>query len=277
METSMTRLSLACTVPLLLAATLAFRAGAEPTLFEATFSLKNFGTPDPVGTATGVATVNGSGGGAHLSTLALPGGLVTIQSTILPTTTTTTPPFSQVIVSMTPGAGSFTGGAGTGVIGGVLPVPGNVRVCLFLACAFFVDVPFTQNGTRGVGIGGTIMAPLPATGTITLVGAPWAAATATINGTAGPVTSPGFAHGPASLTSSTAQPSGVLQLVTPVQVVFSGVGPPLVLPVFGTLNVHFLPEPGWFAGLSAGAALVAGLGWRRRHSSRASPRRSAGT
>ncbi|MGH0032457.1 MAG: hypothetical protein ACQGVC_21915 [Myxococcota bacterium] len=247
-------------------------ASAEMHLFEATFSLKGFGSPAPVGTAVGVAEVNGSGGGLHVTSLDVPGGLVTIQST---STITTSTLLTKVIISITPGAGAFAGGSGSNVLAGPLPVPGNVRVCLLLNCLLFVDVPFTQNGTRGVGLGGTVTAPMPGTGTVSVVGATWAAATATINGTTGPVTSPGFAHGPLSATSSTVQTDGVLQLVTPVQVRFDAGAPPVVLPVFGTLQVRFLPEPGAFAALAAGALGLVGLG--RRQSSRASDRRSGGT
>jgi len=85
-----------------------------------------------------------------------------------------------------------------------------------------------------------------------------------VSSSQGPVTIMGFAHGPASLTSSTRQTSGVLQLVTPVQVKFALGATSIPLPVLASLQVRFLPEPTWFLGLATGAGLVAAMGWRRR-------------
>jgi hypothetical protein len=76
------------------------------------------------------------------------------------------------------------------------------------------------------------------------------------------VTAMGFAHDPASGTTSTAQPSGALQLVTPLQVV---AGPLLAKPLhanFGVLTIHFIPEPGMLVLLASG---VAGLAWLGRN------------
>jgi hypothetical protein len=66
-------------------------------------------------------------------------------------------------------------------------------------------------------------------------------------------------------------------MVTPVQVGFSvGGDPPVVIPMFGSYRIRFLPEPATFASLACGALALACLG-ARRYSSRASPRRSGGT
>jgi hypothetical protein len=251
------RLGLACA--LVAAAT----ASAETLLFEGTFSVSGIGGPAPVGTAVGVATVNGSDGGllGHVTSLRIPGGLFTAMSTSTPTGTS--PFFTKLVVSLAPGAGTFTGDPG-GPLAGVLPVPGNVRVCLLFDCGFSVNVPFTESGTRGVGIGGTVTAPLLGSSTLSIMGVPWADVPATITTSTGVFTTPGFAHGPASLTSSTAQTGGVIQVVTPIAVSFNLDGqPPLVLPLFGVLNVRFLPEPSTFALLAAGAAAIALLGRRR--------------
>jgi hypothetical protein len=268
--------TLRCALASLATLLVAISAAAEVWQFEATYSLGGIANPAPVGTGVGLATVNGSGGGSHVSSLAVPGGLVSIQSTTTPTGTS--PPYTKLIVSMTPGAGSFAGGSGTGILAGTLPVPGNVRVCLFASCGFAVDVPFTENGTRGVGIGGTVTAPTGlGSGVVSIVGATWDTATATVSSSQGPVTIMGFAHGPASLTSSTLATNGVLQLVTPAQVNFTLGATSLPLPAFASLQVRFLPEPGLFAGLSASALMVASLGWRRVHASRRRARRSGGT
>ena len=72
----------------------------------------------------------------------------------------------------------------------------------------------------------------------------------------------GFAHGPSS-TSNTAQPSGVVQLITPMQVRTNlPNGSNAKIALFGYLNVHFIPEPGML--LLIGSALPLGLLGRHR-------------
>lgn len=74
----------------------------------------------------------------------------------------------------------------------------------------------------------------------------------------------GFAHGPASLTSSTAQASGVVQLVTVSKVFTSLTGAFPEFPVIGVLNLHFVPEPGTLLMLGLGAAGLALYAQRKR-------------
>jgi hypothetical protein len=80
-----------------------------------------------------------------------------------------------------------------------------------------------------------------------------------------PVIAMGFAHGPASLTSTLAQPSGVLQLVSPTQATVGNflAGSFQYTPHLTRLTIRFVPEPGALLALSGGALCVAGLGWRR--------------
>ena len=73
----------------------------------------------------------------------------------------------------------------------------------------------------------------------------------------------GFAHGPASNHSSTALPSGVVQLVTPVLVQTNLAGNE-VIALFGILTIHFTPEPGTLLLFGAGVAGLATFGQRRR-------------
>jgi hypothetical protein len=78
-----------------------------------------------------------------------------------------------------------------------------------------------------------------------------------------PVLPGGFAHGPASLTSSTAQPSGVVQLVTVSKVFTNLTGAFPELPLIGVLTLHFVPEPGTVLLLGSGVAALAVLGRRK--------------
>jgi hypothetical protein len=74
----------------------------------------------------------------------------------------------------------------------------------------------------------------------------------------------GFAHGPASLTTSTAGPSGVLQIVTPNQVRTNlALGTSEKIAVFGEILIHFIPEPGLLVLIGAGVAGLALIGARR--------------
>jgi hypothetical protein len=115
-----------------------------------------------------------------------------------------------------------------------------------------LGVPGT--GVKGVGIGGLITVGGDSPIRISLEGAPWTVKTATAidqtdNNTGQAafhfVTRMGFAHGPASGTTSTAQPSGVLQVVTPNQVRTNlALGSNVKVSILGELLIHFIPEPG---------------------------------
>jgi hypothetical protein len=98
---------------------------------------------------------------------------------------------------------------------------------------------------------------------VTVVGAPWTTATAAV----GALTQMGFARGPASLASSTAQASGEIQLVTPV-LILNNLGAATTIPAFATLTLHFVPEPTTLALLGGGIAFLAGAGHARRHAMR---------
>jgi hypothetical protein len=221
----------------------------------------------------GCAILNASAGGDHLNTLSIAQSGVVVGSATVPLTD---PALPALLISLkgtaTLGTGALfdiSGGAGSlAAGGGTLPVGGAVKLCvLFMNCVSFVPIPLTVNGTRGVGIGGVIT--VNGLGeTFVLEGAPWTIKTAAIPGIptpdGGSFTSFrfGFAHGPASQTSSTAQVSGVVQLVTPV-VVQTTIEGAEILPTFATLRIHLVPEPSSF--LLFGSGVVAlGIGTRRR-------------
>jgi hypothetical protein len=139
-----------------------------------------------------------------------------------------------------------------------LPIAGTATVGVhFLTSVLPVVIPLTLNGTRGIGIGGGTSAGGLG---IALQGNPWTGGVAQTPTRLGGSTSiQGFAHGPASGTSSTAQVSGVVQLVTPSRVNSGLTG--TSVPVLTALRLHFVPEPGELLMLGSG---VTGLLWLAR-------------
>jgi hypothetical protein len=147
-----------------------------------------------------------------------------------------------------------------------MPLNGVAKVCLFKDCSKAtanVSVPFSIPGFRPavVGVGGTL-----GTGsedTVMVIGAPWTAGTAAV----GTVTQAGFQHGPASATSSTAQASGAIRLVTPIFVTISnraGGSNDAFIPSFAILDLHFVPEPSTSLLLGGGIAALVLFGRTKR-------------
>jgi hypothetical protein len=224
-------------------------AAAELLYFQATLSLDGIGGPAPAATATGIASVQG---GVHLSALDFPAGVLPVSTSVAPTGTGL--PVTNLIIGFANGPGHFSHASTDAPLAGAMAVPGNVRICVLFSCAFFVDLPLTQNGTRGVGLGGPPIAVSGSLFSVSLSGGPWTTGNAAIATSAGVAHRAGFAHGPLSLTSSTAQAGGELQLVTPVSV---GVASTVQVPLFGVLDIHFVPEP---APLVAVASALAAFG-----------------
>jgi hypothetical protein len=103
-----------------------------------------------------------------------------------------------------------------------------------------------------VGVGGAVTV----TGAVnlTVVGAPWTTGTAAI----GTIT----IMGGVSPLSNTAAPSGAVTLVTPV-FISTNIGAFSVVPAFGIMSCHFLPEPGTLVLLGSGVAALAAAGRSR--------------
>jgi hypothetical protein len=134
-----------------------------------------------------------------------------------------------------------------------------------------LGVPGT--GVKGVGIGGLITVGGDSAIRISLEAAPWTVKKATAidqtddnTGAAAfhNVTRMGFAHGPLSGTTSTAQPSGVLQLVTPSQVRTNlALGTNVKVSILTELLIHFIPEPDLTLLLGSGVMGLALIGRSR--------------
>jgi hypothetical protein len=223
---------------------------------------------------TGVATVNDSTGTTHLNTIRLAGG-ITGSGTIPVTDPETTGTIPSIRIGGAIGTGTISGisGAPPLIQPATIGFPGFTRVCLFEpGCEVFLPLNNTaNNGATGIGIGG--LQTLGGFGSvrISLLNAPWTLGSAsglqqTHEGAFKPVIASGFVHGAASSNSSTAEPSGVVQLITPQQVSTAGIaGNSTELTLFSRLTLHFVPEPGLLLLIGAG---VVGLGLLGRNRAR---------
>jgi len=268
-------------------------AGAAPLNWEGSSTITIADIPPFEFTGGGVATVNDSAGviPAHLNTLRLKGSRGQIEGTdtqFITDPDTAGNGIAAVIVQVAAGTGTFapiSGGAqSTSVLTrNIMPVYGMAKICLLsTVCSLYLNLPFTQpttvNGVPGtginaVGVGGLITAGGYGGIRISLQAAPWTIKTTTVidhlTTTGGSrifveVTAKGWAHAPASTTSSTAQASGVVQLVTPGHIASNiPLGSNDKLAGMFVTVMHFIPEPGLLLLLGSGVVGLGLLGRRR--------------
>ncbi len=268
-------------------------ASAKPLNFTGTVSTA-IGTELPAlnNTLGGVATVNNSAGAipAHLQTLQLKASRGAGQTSAMVAITdpvVAANGIASIRINSDLGTGTFApisgGAASTTVLTkNVLPVRGLSKVCLLSTqCTNFLPLVLTQHVAtsmaKGVGIGGLLTI---GAGTnpirISIEAAPWTIKTATkIDQITTPMTpmgikvfinvsGKGFAHDPSSTTTNTAQPSGVVQLISPMQIVTNLTsGSNAKISLFSTMKLHFIPEPGMLVLLGSGVAGLVMLGRRR--------------
>ena len=261
-------------------------ASASPLNWDGTLLLELGTLPAIPATGGGVATVNDSGALGHLGNMRLKASRGGIEATDVhaPVTDAAAAPIVSIRVTARLGTGTLgpiSGGAQSSPItNNRLPIAGLAKVCLFsTVCGTFLPLQLTQHtagtGTKGVGIGGIITIGGTSPIRISIEAAPWTIKTKTsIDQITTPVggtvkkfvnrTAKGFAHGPSSNTSSTANPSGVVQLITPMQVVTNLTnGSNAKIALFGFLTIHFIPEPGMLLLLGSGVAGLVLLGRHR--------------
>jgi len=273
------RLPIVCiSFAFLMSFSLGSNARAEIWLWDGTFGLEFDGLPPIEQPVSGVATVNGSAGGGHLTTLAI-GNLLELSGTTTRSGTTVDPVFFiepqsiGVSASLPPGTLRPISGGGP-LTQGALPMPGGVRICLLAPCTTpSFTLPLTSGGL-GAGVGG-ILTIQQATRRFSVFGAPWTVGTASVqvqeltsaqqNLTTTTVVRQGFAFGPSSLPSSTVATNGILRLVTPIAIRSDIFTPNATTAAFGTLTIRFVPEPsGFVLPLATGVLALAGLGRLKR-------------
>jgi hypothetical protein len=271
-------------------------ASAAPMNWEGTTILKLGDFPEVKITGGGVATINDSAGTlpAHLESLRVSASRGNVETSFTQFVTDPETVANQIVaiqyVGLEGGTGTFQPISGflastATDFNGTVPVRGIVKLCIIsTTCNTFAAINLTTlptaNATApiGIGIGGLLTVDLFGFARLSIEALPWQLKTGTVidhittPGNAGnqtfiDISYAGFAHGPDSATTSTADPSdggGVVQLVSPTQVRTDlPAGSNQKVGAGQTLFIRFIPEPGMLLLIGSGVAGLALLGRRR--------------
>lgn len=235
------------------------------------FHFLNASLPSLRAVGSGVATVNDSAGGPHLSALRLARGLS--GSSAIPVTDpeVTVAGLVGAVANARLATGTLRSTTSTSpaALAGAIPVRGFVGVCLFDPNCLpggFIALPLSQPG-RGaaLGVGGLLTAGGAGAIRISALAAPWTSGTTLLTATTSggetfSLPLAGSAHGALSFTTSTALPGGAFSVVTPLRVISSNGS---AFDLFARLSVRFVPEPRVELLLAAGVLALIAIG--RRH------------
>jgi hypothetical protein len=257
------------------------------TWTEASLQFTNLGRAEASATATGIATIHtSSSASSHLSTVSAEFNPDLYLNSTIEVTDPTAAPITSVVLTSIRGRPDLQGGvignisgaianSNLGVLPNTIPSTGGVTICLLVAgipCAGQLNlvVGATSAGVQiGGGVGGILTIGGLGAIRISVVGAPYTVKTVsavnrTENGAFDVFSEHGFAHGPGSMTSSTAaSQSGVLQTVTANHTTVIGPGDNDMSGNISRVLTHFVPEPGLVLLLGSGAVGMALLGRKR--------------
>jgi hypothetical protein len=282
------------------ASALAAPAGADKLLFSGTHAIKfaqNGVLKEVSATGTGVAVVNGGGGGSTLNTIKLTRPFAKINAKALATTpgigideirfqNVRINPFlagpDKIPGEFAPILAAAKGTVAMSLSRSTLPAAGTIRLCNLSGCPGSVPIKLTQTNkgvALGPGVGGTFTAAGMSGTKVTVMGNPWTVNTTAVSyrtamGGVANFNLAGTAKGPLGMTGSTLNTvmgtmgsvmGGTLQLVSGIQTTCAGCGgnnsPSGQIT---RLTLNFAPEPSLLALFTAGAAAVALLGLARR-------------
>jgi hypothetical protein len=202
--------------------------------FRGTLSIEVAALPAVQVAGAGVATLESPPGTAQLTRVALPAGVFAQAGFSVAVSTASAFPIAGLQITAANGPGSFARDGG-GALGGVMPIHGVAKVCLFSPCSAApianVSIPV---GVVGAGGSATGVGPV----NVTVVGAPWTTGTAV----AGGASQRGSAVGPAGRASTAALPGGRLNLVTPI-FISTNIGALASISAFGRVEIGFEQPP----------------------------------
>ena len=234
-----------------LAAAMGLLLGASQPASAAVMSLSSASLSVTIGSLPPVAVTWNGTGSADVTATSITGltaGIFSFTGSIPVTDPGAFPIAGVAVIGVTNGVGNFSG-VDTTSGGGAMAVQGTANVCLFASCAFppaNVTVPFTTGGVNGVGLGG---APITVFGfvNLTAMGNLWTTGTVSIG----------------SLSASGSPLAGNhVKLVTPT-FISTNIAASAALPMFATLDLTFVPEPGTLLLLASGVAGLAMIGRKR--------------